>query len=83
MDFDSIPLDIVFQEYPNENNINTKMYHNNTMVLINGINRSRNYSQIWEELKNKEDVTVSIDTFHCGVLFFRKEQAKEHFKIRI
>jgi hypothetical protein len=37
----------------------------------------------WEEIKNHPKVTVTIDTFQWGIVFFRYEQLKEHFVIRI
>ncbi|WP_304157534.1 hypothetical protein [Mesonia mobilis] len=37
----------------------------------------------WQEIKNHPEVTVTIDTFYWGLVFFRKEQEKEHFKIRV
>ena len=40
-------------------------------------------SEAWEFIKTHEKVTVSIDTFFWGIVFFRKEQVKEHFTIRV
>ncbi len=37
----------------------------------------------WEQLKQNALVTVTVDCFCMGFVFFRKEQAKEHFKIRM
>ena len=34
-----------------------------------------------EALKNHPKVTVTIDTFQWGIVFFRAEQQKEHFVI--
>lgn len=56
---------------------------NNTMIVINEIYRSKESRLLWKTLKNMEQVIVTIDMFYCGALFFRKEQVKEHFKIRI
>jgi len=55
-------------------------FHNDTLIYINAIHK--NYSN-WNTLNNLEKIKVSIDTFHGGILFFRREQVKEHFKIRI
>jgi hypothetical protein len=38
--------------------------------------------EAWETIKNHPKVTVTIDTFQWGLVFFRKEQPKEHFVIR-
>lgn len=56
---------------------------NNGMLVIEGTHRSRENLANWENLKTHDHVRVSIDLFYCGVIFFRKEQVKEHFKIRI
>lgn len=40
-------------------------------------------TEAWNIIKNHPQVTVTIDTFFWGIIFFRKEQAKEHFTIRI
>lgn len=39
--------------------------------------------QAWQQVKQLPQVTVSIDLFHFGLLFFRKEQVKEHFKLAL
>ncbi|WP_158976015.1 hypothetical protein [Cellulophaga sp. L1A9] len=53
---------------------------NDTIIFVNAIHKNYNH---WNKLIALKKVTVSIDTFYCGMLFFRREQAKEHFKIRI
>lgn len=79
------PIDIVYLDNPEENILSSckGKIHNNSMILVENIHRTKYTSSIWEALKQNEMVTVSIDMFHCGILFFRKEQVKEHFKIRI
>ncbi|MFC4219641.1 hypothetical protein [Flagellimonas marina] len=57
--------------------------HNDSMILINGIHQDRQKKQAWESLVALPNITVSIDMFHCGALFVRREQVKEHFTIRI
>jgi len=80
------PYDIVYFEYAFEGIkalINKKQIHNNTIVLCNNIHRNKKNTFLWENIKQLKEVTVTIDLFYCGIIFFRKEQAKEHFKIRI
>ena len=36
----------------------------------------------WDYIKSHEKVTVTIDLFFIGLVFFRKEQAKQDFVIR-
>lgn len=57
--------------------------HNNTLLLIDGIHANTTHLSHWENIKNHQTVTVTVDMFYCGAVFFRNEQAKEHFKIRI
>jgi len=60
-----------------------KNFNNNTLLLIDGIYKSNENRAVWEALKQDEKITVTVDLFFCGAVFFRKEQAKEHFRIRI
>lgn len=57
--------------------------HNNTLFIFDDIYWSKGMTEAWELIKSHPKVTVTIDTFFWGFVFFRKEQAKEHFKIRI
>jgi hypothetical protein len=42
----------------------------------------RKWMEAWEMIKTSK-VTVTIDTFQWGFVFFRYEQPKEHFIIRV
>lgn len=57
--------------------------HNNSVILINGIHTNKLAKIKWEELINIAKFTVTIDFYYCGALFIRREQDKEHFKIRL
>lgn len=57
--------------------------HNNSIIFINSIHQTKEKQELWRKLIQSPIVIVSIDMFHCGVLFIRKEQVKEHFTIRI
>jgi predicted O-methyltransferase YrrM len=57
--------------------------HNETVFVFDDIYWSEGMTEAWEYIKNHNAVTVTVDVFHLGVVFFRKEQAKEHFKIRL
>jgi predicted O-methyltransferase YrrM len=53
-----------------------------SVVILDDIYWSKEMTQAWEELKNHPKVTLSIDIFTKGILFFRKEhQDKAHFQI--
>lgn len=55
---------------------------NDSFWIIENIHSNKNTTTLWELLKQHPKGTVTIDTFHFGLLFFRKEQHKEHFIIR-
>ena len=57
--------------------------HNNSVLLFENIHSNRESEKVWNSIKKHKKVTVTIDTFLWGFVFFRKEQEKEHFIIRI
>lgn len=57
--------------------------HNESVFIFDDIYWSKEMTEAWEYIKAHKAVTVSVDCYHFGVVFFRKEQAKEHFKIRV
>ena len=57
--------------------------HNNTVIVFDDIYCSKGMTQAWEEIKQDPMVKVSVDLFFVGLVFFRKEQVKEHFKLRV
>ncbi|MEZ4795920.1 MAG: class I SAM-dependent methyltransferase [Flavobacteriaceae bacterium] len=57
--------------------------NNNSVFIFDDIHWSKGMTEAWDIIKNHPSVTVSIDTFFWGIVFFRKEQAKEHFVIRV
>ena len=57
--------------------------HNDTVFIFDDIHWSREMEEAWEEIRKHPAVKVTIDTFFWGLVFFRKEQEKEHFVIRV
>ena len=57
--------------------------NNNSIFIFDDIYWSQEMTQAWDYIKNHNSVTVTVDTFHFGIVFFRKEQVEEHFKIRM
>ena len=53
-----------------------------TVFIFDDIYWSQEMMQAWTDIKNNERVTLTIDLFFMGIVFFRKEQAKQHFLIR-
>lgn len=56
---------------------------NNTVVILENIYKDKKSANLWEKVKAFKKVTITVDMFNCAAIFFRKEQVKEHFKIRI
>lgn len=57
--------------------------HNDSVFVFDAIHNSEENMELWETIKQHPQVIVTIDTFYLGLVFFRKEQAKEHFAIRV
>lgn len=55
---------------------------NETVWIFDDIHWSEGMEEAWEIIKKHPKVTVTIDTFQWGIIFFRKEQVKEDFIIR-
>nr|WP_315166879.1 class I SAM-dependent methyltransferase [uncultured Flavobacterium sp.] len=55
---------------------------NETVWIFDDIHWSPEMEEAWEIIKKHPKVTVTIDTFQWGLVFFRREQPKEHFVIR-
>jgi len=85
LDYNDCPFDLIYADSTTKpfTNVSQKNIHNNSLLLIAGIYKNRQQTKRWEAIKDLAVVTVTIDLYYCGIVFFRKEQAKEHFKIRI
>lgn len=56
--------------------------HNDSFFIIDDIYWSPEMTRAWKQIIKDDRVTISIDLFHFGLVFFRKEQPKEHFTLR-
>lgn len=55
---------------------------NDSFWILEDIHANAATKALWQTLQQNPKVTVTIDTYHFGLVFFRREQAKEHFIIR-
>ncbi|MCF6128968.1 class I SAM-dependent methyltransferase [Flavobacterium sp. AS60] len=55
---------------------------NESVWIFDDIHWSTDMEEAWKIIQKHPEVTVTIDTFLWGIVFFRKEQPKEHFVIR-
>jgi predicted O-methyltransferase YrrM len=56
--------------------------HEGTLLIFDDIYWSKGMEEAWEEIKNHPQVTVTVDLFWIGLVYFKKGQAKEHFKLK-
>jgi hypothetical protein len=56
--------------------------NNNSVCVIANIHQTPEMESAWEAIKKDPNVTVTIDTYHLGLMFFRREQVRQHFIIR-
>jgi predicted O-methyltransferase YrrM len=56
--------------------------HEQSIFICNDIHKNEGMEAAWAELKKHPQVTVTIDLFWLGLVYFRKGQAKEHFKLK-
>ena len=82
-------LDFIFFDMMNSNFLelstiekNINLLHHNCIVFIYNIHKSKECNILWKKIISKKKVTVSIDLFFAGIIFFRKEQVKQNFIIR-
>ena len=80
----TFPLDLaVFKDFKCEIILNmmvSKKVHNDTLFLVQDLRKNQ---VEWQKALVHPEITVSMDGFHIGLLFIRKEQVKEHFTIRL
>lgn len=53
-----------------------------SIFIFDDIHWSDEMEEAWEEIKAHPAVTVTVDLFFAGLVFFRKEQEKQHFVLR-
>ncbi len=53
-----------------------------SVFVFFGLYQSAEMIEAWNEIKNNNRVTVTLDLFIMCIVFFRKEQVKQHFVIK-
>ena len=53
-----------------------------SLLIFDDIYWSEGMKEAWEEIKAHPQVAVTIDLFWIGLVYFKKDQAKEHFKLK-
>lgn len=53
-----------------------------TVIVLDDIHWSLGMEKAWKEICNSPDVSVSLDLFRLGIVFFKKSLSKQHFILR-
>ncbi len=56
--------------------------NNNTIFIFDDIYWSKEMKEAWNEIYRNKKVTISIDLFSIGIVFFNQELKKEHYRIQ-
>jgi predicted O-methyltransferase YrrM len=56
--------------------------HEDSVLVFDDIYWSGEMTEAWKEIKNHSKVTLTIDLYELGIIFFRNKQPKQHFKLR-
>jgi hypothetical protein len=56
-----------------------KEAHNDTMFVFDDIHYTKEMETAWKIIVESPEVTASIDLFHQGWVFIKKELSKQHF----
>jgi len=83
-------LDFVFVDGNHQRDATLKYFewclpkvHEDTMLIFDDIYWSEGMKEAWQEIKAHPRVTVTVDLFWIGLVFFKKGQAKEDFLVKI
>ncbi len=57
--------------------------HEDSVFVFDDIYWSAEMRTAWEEIKSHPAVTLTVDLFHVGLVFFRRKQPKQHFRLRL
>lgn len=74
----ALPEDMVLQYFE----FCTTIVNQRSMVIIDSIYLNERRKAIWTAIKHHSKVTVTIDLFWIGLVYFKTDQAEEHFKIK-
>ena len=58
-----------------------KFANEQSVFVFDDIYWSKGMTDAWKKIKSHPSVTVTIDCFAMGFVFFKKDQAKEHFTV--
>lgn len=57
------------------------LVHPRSVIIVDGIRTNRKLQTLWKMLVHHNEVIVSLDLFHVGILFFDKKYFKRNYKL--
>ncbi|MVN78549.1 SAM-dependent methyltransferase [Hymenobacter sp. HMF4947] len=57
--------------------------HEDSVFVLDDIHWSAEMERAWEAIKANPAVTITVDLFYVGLVFFRKKQPRQDFSLRI
>ncbi len=60
----------------------SQLQHDYYMIFITDLYKDSHAEKKWQQIKQNAAFIVTIDLFHFGIICYRIEQPKEHFKLR-
>ena len=82
-------LDLVYVNWSHRKEATLKYFewclpkvHDNTLLIFDDIYRSQGMKEAWQQIKASPKVSVTIDLFWIGLVYFKKGQAKEDFLVK-
>jgi predicted O-methyltransferase YrrM len=80
------PVDLIFFDGNHRKDATLHYYnaalqhsHEHSIFIFDDIHCSEEMKQAWNTIRNSSDVKMTIDIFHFGMVFFRRELSKQHF----
>jgi predicted O-methyltransferase YrrM len=56
--------------------------HQNSVIILDDIYWSEGMQEAWKSICKDKDVKLSLDLYFWGIVFFKPELTKQHFRIR-
>ena len=56
---------------------------NTRFIIIDNIHSSNDATTAWEEIIIKENVSLSVDFYHLGLISISKDFTKQHFRLKM
>jgi len=56
--------------------------HPGSVFVFDDIHWSREMTEAWKEIKRHPSITMSVDLYSMGIIFFREASQVQHFKLK-